>query len=130
MALLNILYFVPMQFHGIYKWLQNRVSTDVTSVRWSTKKELTTYLTLTVLGVTAMYFLLVVFQDFMGGLGFLNLSYYGEGNMFYMLILLDAIGVIGNIIAQVLMNLTLNDQWIYWLVIDITQVIALGSFYQ
>lgn len=121
MAALNILYFVPMQFQGIYAWLKNKKAdeVDVVSVRWSTGKEVAIYITITVLGVAGMFFALTNFQNFMGNLGFVTL-----GGYFGMLLILDAIGVVGNVVAQVLMNRRMIDQWIFWFVIDVSQTIA------
>ena len=57
----------------------------------------------------------------MGDLGFVTLGGYSTE-----LLWLDSIGLVGNVVAQVLMNKRLADQWIYWWVIDITQTLAFG----
>lgn len=121
MAALNIFYFIPMQFHGMYNWFKNRKSNDEVRVRYSSLKGIITYLSITLVGVVGFFFLLSILQDTMGELGFVTLGGYSTE-----LLWLDSIGLVGNVVAQVLMNKRLTDQWIYWWVIDITQTLAFG----
>jgi len=121
MSLLNLLYFVPMQFHGIIKWSQNMKKPDITKVKTSTKKQKEAYISLTIVGVIIAFLLLWFSQNALMQLGF---SPADQGIWF--LVLLDAVGLIGNIIAQVLMNYRFIDQWIYWLIIDITQTVYIS----
>lgn len=123
MAALNLFYFVPMQFHGFFNWFKNRKDVDVVNVKWASKKQIAVYLVTTLVATSIMYVLLTFAQEAMSNLGFVTLGSYSAA-----LIFLDAIGVVGNIIAQILMNYRLTDQWIYWLVIDITQTIAFAIF--
>jgi nicotinamide mononucleotide transporter len=105
MMAVNVIYFLPMQFIGFYMWAKRVQKPDVVIARWAIKKERIMYILLTIIGIFAVCAILYVFH----------------GN----LPLLDGIGTVGNVTAQILMNAALIDQWIFWILIDIAQFAAI-----
>jgi nicotinamide mononucleotide transporter len=113
-AAVNLVYFLPLQFIGFAQWFRKQKSVDIVKVRWGKPKEIIVYLLGTIIITAFIYFYL---PEIGGGFA----AYLSENKLIQ---LLDAVGGTGNIIAQLLMNAALIDQWIFWFFVDVTQFFA------
>ena len=117
-GLLHLLYFVPMQFVGLYQW-RKQGSGEHGAVRarrldargwiWCT----IAFLALSV----ASYFVLAHF-DKSRAEGFFRLA-----------VVLDVLPLVCNILGQFLMSTAYMEQWIFWLGVNVTSVLMWGSTY-
>ncbi len=104
-VMLNVLYFFPVQFIGIYYWKKHSNKTegkDDVKVKSLTSKERLVWAVLSVIGVL--------------GYG-LFLKYLGGTLPF-----VDSASTVLSIIAMVLMVKRVTEKWILWIVIDIVSV--------
>lgn len=114
-AAVNLLYFLPLQFIGFWQWFKKQKRVDIVTVRWGKWFEVCAYMGSIVLITAIIYVFLPIIGagipvEFMSGSKVIQL--------------LDAAGGAGNMIAQLLMNAALIEQWIVWFGIDITQSIV------
>jgi nicotinamide mononucleotide transporter len=104
-VILNILYFLPAQFLGIYYWKQhiNRKKTkDDVIVEWFSWKERITWIIITITGTAgAGIFLKAIGSD---------LPYIG------------AFTAIMSIIAMILTIKRVAEEWILWIIVDIVTI--------
>lgn len=108
-VMLNMLYFLPMQFFGLYLWKKNReknLKSDVKAKLLSNKSRVMWLLVIIIATICYGYFLLKI-----------------GANKPY----LDGLSVILSIIAMILMAYRYVEQWILWIVVDIL-TIALWIF--
>ena len=108
-VMLNMLYFLPMQFFGLYLWKKNReknLKSDVKAKLLSNKSRVMWLLVIIITTICYGYFLLKI-----------------GANKPY----LDGLSVILSIIAMILMAYRYVEQWILWIVVDIL-TIALWIF--
>jgi len=104
-VMLNVFYFLPVQFVGIYYWVKHRdkdKSKDDVKVSNLTFKEKILWGFLSFVGVLVYGFILRI----LGG----NLPF------------VDSISTVLSIIAMVLMIKRVTEQWILWIVVDIVSV--------
>jgi len=104
-VMLNMLYFLPMTFVGIYYWKKNIRNKDrgevmVRSLTWN-KKILWFLISLLALGIYGLFLVLLK-----GTLPFI-----------------DSSTTIFSIIAAIMLNKRLTDQWFYWIMVDILSII-------
>jgi nicotinamide mononucleotide transporter len=103
---LNMLYFLPMTFVGIYYWKKNqrkdKKQTDI-KVRSLAVKEKIIWLIVSLV-VLAIYGLFLKYLN--GTLPFV-----------------DASTTIFSIIATILLNKRLTDQWYYWIMVDVLSIV-------
>jgi len=103
---LNMLYFLPMTFVGIYYWRKNKGADNkkadivVKSLSWRNK---------------VLWFSLSVLVFILYGL-FLKII---NGTLPFV----DASSTVFSIIATILLNKRLTDQWFYWILVDVLSVI-------
>jgi nicotinamide mononucleotide transporter len=104
-VMLNILYFLPLQFIGIYYWKKhvnkNKTEDDVL-VKWFTLKERILWLLITIAGTAGIG----IFLKIIGS----KLPYIG------------AFTVILSIIAMILTVKRVAEQWILWIIVDIVTI--------
>ena len=103
---LNLLYFLPMTFVGIYFWSRNALNMKesktviVRSLSWSAKFVWFVCSLITV-------YLLGLFLKFIGGT----------------LPFVDSTTTIFSIIATILLNKRYTDQWFYWILVDLWSIV-------
>jgi nicotinamide mononucleotide transporter len=99
--ILNAFYFMPMQFIGLYLWNKPnmKVGKDEIKAMYLSKKNLSIYLILTIIGI---------------GLYGILLNYFG-GNSPY----LDSTSTILSIVAMIFMVKGFPQQWLLWIIVDI-----------
>ena len=101
---LNLLYFLPMQFYGLWVWRRNKDFTvkDKVVVKFMTNSQrvVTTYLSLIAVGVYAWW-----------------LKSLGDPLPY-----LDSASTILSIIAMMLMAWRYMEQWILWIIVDIVSI--------
>jgi nicotinamide mononucleotide transporter len=104
-VLLNILYYLPMSFVGIYCWKQHvnkKKTNDDVIVRWFTWKQQLMWLAITILGTLGVGLFLRYIQS--------DLPFIG------------AFTVILSIIAMILTVQRASEQWILWIIVDVVTV--------
>lgn len=104
-VMLNILYFLPMTFIGIYYWKKNiknkgKGEVKVRSLTWK-KRILWFLISLLTLGVYGLFLSLLK-----GTLPFI-----------------DSATTIFSIIATIMLNKRLTEQWFYWIMVDVLSII-------
>lgn len=104
-VMLNIAYFLPMQFVGIYIWIKNRKQNDKDGVyvKFLNNKQRIFWLILSIIGVVGYGFVL---QGLGGSLSFT-----------------DSMSTILSIIAMILMAGRYMEQWILWIVVDVVTIV-------
>ncbi|MDV0445915.1 Nicotinamide riboside transporter PnuC [Methanimicrococcus sp. At1] len=102
-VILNLLYYLPMQFIGIYLWTRN--STNDKRVRM---KELTRSKQIGLFIITIIC--IVLFQQLLIMLGS---TYTG----------LDSITTVVSVVAQILLALRYKEQWLLWIIVNIISII-------
>ena len=103
-VMLNALYFLPIQFIGIYFWKKNyNAEKDVVKCKKMKVKTITVLIAVSTISI----FLYKLFLDKLGG----NSTW------------LDSASTTFSIIANLLMVLRFREQWIIWIVVDIVTVI-------
>jgi len=110
-ALLHFIYFVPMQLVGFLQWKRRGAKGEsqvkarrlTTAQRWG-------WLGITLVATVVLYLVLLRF-DRSAAQGFLRVA-----------VLLDAIPLVCNIIGQYFMSTAYMEQWIFWIVVNITSI--------
>jgi nicotinamide mononucleotide transporter len=104
-VMLNMLYFFPMQFIGLYLWKKKRTSPqkDEIKVVYMTNKQRILWLCVTIIAT-------VLYGFFLKKLG---------GNLPF----IDASSTVLSIIAMILMVFIYVEQWILWIIVDIVSII-------
>lgn len=103
---LNMLYFLPMTFLGIYYWNKNSIKKDETrmvkvkSLTWGNK------ITIFIGSLILVYFLGLFLKAISGTLPFI-----------------DSTTTIFSIIATILLTKRYSDQWFYWILVDIWSIV-------
>ncbi len=111
-ALINGLYFLPMQFVGFFQWKKRGAETDkkVKARRFSGKQWII-YSILFIVGTAVAYFVLSLF-DKADAEKFLRTA-----------ILMDAISMVCNIIGQFLLSTAYMEQWVFWIIVNVSSTI-------
>lgn len=116
-GLLHLVYFVPMQFVGLYQWKRRESSKgQVQARRFSGRQWLLCIAVFAVLSV-GIYFLLSRF-DRSAATSFLKLA-----------VILDTLPVVCNIIGQFLMSTAYMEQWIFWIAVNIASIVLWTNSY-
>jgi nicotinamide mononucleotide transporter len=103
---LNMLYFLPMTFFGIYYWKKNQAKNNlkadivVKSLSWR-KKILWFFLSILVLIIYGIFLKII------------------DGTLPF----IDASTTVFSIIATIMLNKRLTDQWFYWIMVDILSLV-------
>ncbi len=103
-VMLNMLYFLPMQFVGLYLWKKNReknLKSDVKAKLLSNKSRVIWILVIIIATICYGYFLLKI-----------------GANKPY----LDGLSVILSIIAMILMAYRYVEQWVLWIIVDVITI--------
>lgn len=111
-ALINGLYFVPMQFVGYFQWRKRGAETDkkVQARRFSAK-QWALFSALFVIGTAVAYVVLAIFDKDSAG-EFLKVA-----------VLMDAISMVCNIIGQLLLSTAYMEQWVFWIIVNVSSTL-------
>ena len=104
-VMLNVLYFVPMQFVGFFIWRKHKLGdhNDAVKVFFLSNKARFTWSIVTIIAVIAYGFVLKV----LGG----NLPF------------IDSISTVLSVIAMILMAWRFMEQWVLWIVVDVVSIL-------
>lgn len=104
-VMLNLIYFLPMQFIGIYLWTKKRTSktTDSVKVVYMNNKQRIIWTIITIVAIVLYGFVLKK----LGG----NLPF------------IDSSSTVMSIIAMILMVFVFVEQWILWILVDVVSII-------
>jgi nicotinamide mononucleotide transporter len=105
-VMLNLLYFLPMQFIGLYLWKKNRIQgTDSEKVKTAFMSN-TSRIVWTIISCIGVFIYGLILKRMGGNLPFV-----------------DSISTILSIIAMILMAKRYVEQWILWIVVDVVSII-------
>ena len=104
-VMLNMIYFLPMQFIGAYIWIKNKKdgSSGTVKVKTLTNKWRIIWTVVSILGV-------LLYGKFLESIG---------GAMPYV----DSLSTVLSIIAMMLMAYRYMEQWILWIVVDVATIV-------
>lgn len=111
-ALINGLYFVPMQFVGFFQWRKRGAEADkkVKARRFSGKQWLL-FSALFIIGTAIAYVVLAMFDKDAAG-EFLKVA-----------VLMDAISMVCNLIGQFLLSTAYMEQWVFWIIVNVSSTL-------
>jgi len=101
-VMLNVGYYFPMQFLGLWFWTKNKEKVDVVKVLTLTNAQRLQWLLVCIVGVIGYYLVL----NAMGG----NLPFA------------DSISTVLSVLAMILMVKRVTEQWILWIIVDIVSI--------
>lgn len=111
-AALHVLYFVPMQFVGMYQWrLRGAKGSEKPKAKRLTGKQWALYMLAFAAGSIVAYFILAQF-DKSAAEGFIKVA-----------VVLDVLPLMCNILGQLLMSTAYMEQWIFWIGVNIASII-------
>ena len=104
-VMLNMIYFFPMQFVGIYLWKKRRISNNKDDIKivYMTNKQRVLWSVVTVVATILYGFVL----KHLGG----NLPF------------VDSSSTVMSVIAMILMVFVFVEQWVLWILVDIVSII-------
>ncbi len=104
-VMLNLVYFLPMQFYGLWIWTRksNVVAKGVVAVKFLPNSLRLMWIVFTVVGIIGYKMIL----EAMGG----NLP------------LIDSMSTVMSVIAMLLMAKRYMEQWILWIIVDVVSVL-------
>lgn len=111
-ALINGLYFVPMQFVGYFQWRKRGAETDkAVSARRFSGKQWALFSALFIVGTAVAYVVLAAFDK------------DAAGEFLKMAILMDAISMVCNLIGQFLLSTAYMEQWVFWIIVNVSSTL-------
>ena len=111
-AIINGLYFVPMQFIGFAQWKKRGAEAHKqVRARRFTGKQWALYSALFIIGTIVVYLVLAA-VDKDAAAKFLRVA-----------VLMDAVSMVCNILGQYLLSTAYMEQWIFWILVNIASVI-------
>jgi len=104
-VMLNLIYFLPMQFYGIWFWKKNlkKKSKEDVLIKFLSNKQRLVWSAISVVSVVIYGFIL---QKIGGSLPFI-----------------DSLSTVLSVIAMILMARLYMEQWILWIIVDVASVI-------
>jgi len=103
-VMLNIGYFLPMQFVGLYLWRRNRLKEkkDDVKIKFMTNKQRWIWSTISVVGII--------------GYGIILQAIGGRSPF------IDSTSTVLSVIAMILMAWVYMEQWILWIIVDVASI--------
>lgn len=119
-AFLHALYFVPMQFVGLWQWRKRGAEGDKqVKARRFNMRQWWLYSALFLAGSIVAYLVLCRFDA------------ESSSTFLRTVVLMDAISMVCNILGQLLMSMAYMEQWVFWILVNISTVtmwcLSLGS---
>jgi nicotinamide mononucleotide transporter len=111
-AIINGLYFVPMQFVGFAQWKKRgaEAHTQVKARRLNGKQWIL-FSALFLVGTIVVYLILC------------SVDKEAAGRFLRVAVLMDAVSMVCNILGQYLLSTAYMEQWIFWIMVNIASVI-------
>jgi len=113
-AQLNIFFFLPLQFLGIYSWMKKLDNNESVQVKSLSLLNFVGLLFLVSLLIVIFYFEIPAFSIWLTGYYF----YADNQTAFW----LDVLSNSFSIIAQILLTYRYREQWIFWIMINLIQI--------
>lgn len=116
--LLHLLYFIPMQFVGLWQWKKRGakgVSHEVKTRRLGGKQRLVV-VGGSLIALSVIYFILVQIKIHTVGEDFVHSR-----------VVLDALVTTCNIAGQILMSLAFYESWYFWILVNISSIFLWGG---
>lgn len=110
-AILHFVYFVPMQFIGLWQWRKRSTGDGRVAARRLKPAHRWGSLFLFIVGCLISYFILLKF-DRSGDASFLRLA-----------VILDVLPLMFNILGQMLMSMAYMEQWFFWIGVNVTSIL-------
>ena len=110
-ALLHFVYFVPMQFVGLWQWRKRLTGDGRVTARRLTPSQRWKCLLLFLGGLVIAYFILLRFDR------------SADSSLFRLAVVLDALPLMFNILGQMLMSMAYMEQWFFWIGVNITSIL-------
>lgn len=108
-ALINGLYFLPMQFIGFFQWKKRGADTEEgLKARRFNGRQWALFSALFIAGTIVVYFILAAF-DKEAAAGFIRTA-----------VLMDAISMVCNLIGQFLLSTAYMEQWVFWIIVNLS----------
>lgn len=124
-AAINLLYFLPMQFVGLAAWRRRGgTSKEQVRARRLSRRGHLLFSGLFLAGLIAVYIILCLVHTGNGD-SFHERIFASDGTLVVLrwIILVDALATVCNIIGQYLLSTAYMEQWIFWIVVNISSVI-------
>lgn len=110
-AIINGLYFVPMQFIGFAQWKKRGAKSDKhVNARRLNGKQWILFSTLFIVGTIVVYILLSAVDK------------EAAGKFLRVAVLMDAVSMVCNILGQYLLSTAYMEQWVFWILVNISSV--------
>ena len=111
-AIINGLYFVPMQFIGFAQWKKRGAEAHKqVNARRLSGKQWMLFSALFLVGTIVVYFILC------------SVDKEAAGKFLRVAVLMDAVSMVCNILGQYLLSTAYMEQWIFWILVNIASVI-------
>jgi nicotinamide mononucleotide transporter len=108
-AFLNLVFYLPLQFIGIYQWLKRKDSVDLVKPRtFGLKGWLITFLAIVII-LPALTLVQIFLVD--------------KSTVFSWTAFLIATGTTTGLVAQIFMNMSMSQQWILWILEDVAMLV-------
>ena len=111
-AIINGLYFVPMQFIGFAQWKKRGAEAHKqVQARRLNGKQWILFSSLFLIGTVVMYFILA------------SVDKEAAGQFLKVAVLMDAVSMVCNILGQYLLSTAYMEQWVFWILVNIASVV-------
>ena len=111
-AIINGLYFVPMQFVGFHQWRKRGAEAHKqVQARRLTGKQWILYSALFLVGTVVVYLILA------------SVDKEAAGRFLRVAVLMDAVSMVCNILGQYLLSTAYTEQWVFWILVNIASVV-------
>ena len=111
-AIINGLYFVPMQFIGFYQWKKRGAEAHKqVQARRFTGRQWLLYSALFLVGTFIVYLILA------------SVDKEAAGKFLRVAVFMDAVSMVCNILGQYLLSTAYMEQWIFWILVNIASVV-------
>ena len=111
-AIINGLYFVPMQFVGFHQWRKHGAEAHKqVQARRLTGKQWILYSALFLVGTVVVYLILA------------SVDKEAAGRFLRVAVLMDAVSMVCNILGQYLLSTAYTEQWVFWILVNIASVV-------
>jgi nicotinamide mononucleotide transporter len=108
-ALLNLIFYLPLQFVGIYQWLKRKDSVDLVKPR--------------TFGFKGWFITFLAVVIILPALTLVQIFLIDNSTAFSWMAFLIATGTTTGLVAQVFMNMSMSQQWILWVLEDVAMLI-------
>ncbi len=117
-GVLHLLYFLPMQFIGFHQWRRRGArEKEQVSARRQTPRQRVLYALIFLAGAVAASIVIAWFDR------------SAAGTFFRWAIIFDAVSFVCNIIGQWLMSSAYMEQWIFWIIVNVSSILMWSAEY-